>query len=388
DQLVNYLCREYPGKLPNCQNYQNFLADQAVNHQHRFCRQTNLGEPTKIKGKVAVITGLSANVYFHWFVDILPRFFILKEQGDDWQSIDYFLINSYQASFQRETLQILGIPPEKILESDRYSYIQAEELIVPKFAGDLGWLSRKSLMALRQTFLPAINQLAVNQFNKQLPKRIYLSRQGAKHRNVLNEEAVVNMLCQYGFTILNLENFSVLEQIEIFAQAEIIVGPHGSALTNIIFCTAGTKIVEFISPVYMRPYYWVISQHLKLDHYYLLGENFDGYALRQLIYENPLTEDLLINLEYLEHTINYLLGEVTNSSQVINRLNDSMNNVLSDTKSQNLSNKTIISDQPKLVSPNHQISQTISLAINDNIGPLDPKININVIADSLIMGQV
>jgi tetratricopeptide (TPR) repeat protein len=389
DQLVNYLCREYPGKLPNCQYYQNFLTDQAVNYQHRFYREKDLGEPTKIKGKVAVITGLSANVYFHWFVDILPRFLILQEEVDNWQSIDYFLINSHQASFQRETLQILGIPPEKILESDRYSSIQAEELIVPKFAGDLGWLSGKSLTALRQTFLPAVNQFnQLNESEQNLPKRIYLSRQGAKHRSVLNEAGVISILEQYGFTVLHLEKLTVLEQIKIFAQAEIIVGPHGSALTNIIFCQAGTKIVELVSPVYMRPYYWVISQYLNLDHYYLLGENFDGYALRQLIYENPLTEDLLINLEYLERTINYLLKKVTNSSQVINRLNDSMNNVLADTKSQNLSSdETVISDQPKLVSPNHQISQAISLLINDTIGPLDPKMNSNVIADSLIMGQ-
>ena len=64
---------------------------------------------------------------------------MLRLSGRDLAEIDWFLVNSCQHQFQRESLRILGIPEEKVLESDRSPHIQATELIVPSFAGYLGW---------------------------------------------------------------------------------------------------------------------------------------------------------------------------------------------------------------------------------------------------------
>ena len=46
--------------------------------------------------------------------------------------------------------------------------------------------------------------------------------------------------------IIDTKNMSIFEQIDIFSSAQIIIGPTGSALTNIIFCSEGTKIIEII----------------------------------------------------------------------------------------------------------------------------------------------
>jgi len=37
--------------------------------------------------------------------------------------------------------------------------------------------------------------------------------------------------------IIDTKNMSIFEQIDIFSSAQIIIGPTGSALTNIIFCS-------------------------------------------------------------------------------------------------------------------------------------------------------
>jgi capsular polysaccharide biosynthesis protein len=55
------------------------------------------------------------------------------------------------------------------------------------------------------------------------------------------------------------------EQIALFSRAKAIVAPHGSGLTNIIFCGSGTKVIELVSPNYIRHYYWAIAQQLNLD---------------------------------------------------------------------------------------------------------------------------
>jgi tetratricopeptide (TPR) repeat protein/capsular polysaccharide biosynthesis protein len=291
-QLFADLSRDYPGSLPECQHF-----DPA---SHRFF-SAELAVPEPIQGRVAVLSGLSGHNYFHWMVDILPRLDLLRQSGIEWKTIDKFWINNTIQPFQQETLTALGIPPEKILASDRHSFIQADSLIVPSFAGHLGWIEPWALEFLRREFLPiaAFNQAA-------LPKRIYISRAQANHRRVLNETAVMQQLLPLGFVSVMLETLSFAEQVALFAQAELIIAPHGGGLTNILFCSPGTTIVELVAPSYIRHYYWVISDRLKLHHYLLAAPGVTCHPIRQLMYPSSLTEDIWVDLEALETLLHKL----------------------------------------------------------------------------------
>jgi capsular polysaccharide biosynthesis protein/Tfp pilus assembly protein PilF len=296
--LIADLSRDYPGQLPTCQ------AQDPT--QHLLFWQDRLPPLKFVDGSVAVLSGLSGNVYFHWMVDVLPRFEVLRCQGVNWEDIDWFMVNSCKSAFQQQTLEILGIPQHKILESDRYSHIQAEQLVVPSFTEHLGWLSDWALQFLRKSFLG--KALATLRSNSQVyPERIYISRAKAKYRKIFHESAVIDILEQYGFISVALESMSFLEQIALFAHAKVIVAPHGSGLTNLIFCNSGAKVVEIFSPHYVRPYFWRISQQQKLEHYYLLGEKFCSYPLRQLMYQSPLVEDIAIDLGKLRKIVELII---------------------------------------------------------------------------------
>ena len=287
--LLADVSRDYPGFLPGCTKHD--VKKHSVFSLESF-------PPLKlIEGSVAVLSGLSGNVYFHWMVDVLPRIELLRRSGRDLAEIDWFLVNSCQHEFQRETLRILGIPEEKVLESDRLSHIQATELIVPSFAGYLGWPSGWAIEFLRREFFKEILP------GSSYPKRIYISRSKARYRRVLNEEDVVEVLERSGFVSILPESMSLAEQIAHFYHAEVIVAAHGSGLTNTIFSRHGTKVIELVSPHYISHYYWGISQYLKLEHYYLAGEAFECYPIRQLMYQNSLTEDILVNLSSLKRMV-------------------------------------------------------------------------------------
>ena len=75
-------------------------------------------------------------------------------------------------------------------------------------------------------------------------KRIYVARGGAPRRRVLNEAAVEKLLAGYGFISINPGALSVSEQVALFADAEIVAGPHGAGLTNCVFMAPGGAIVE------------------------------------------------------------------------------------------------------------------------------------------------
>ncbi|MEG4006622.1 tetratricopeptide repeat protein [Microcoleus sp. Pol11C1] len=284
--LLGDVSRDYPGFLPGCEKHDI--------RKHSVFNLESFPPLKQIDGRVAVLSGLSGNVYFHWMVDVLPRIELLWHSGRDLAEIDWFLVNSCQHQFQRESLRILGIPEEKVLESDRLPHIQATELIVPSFAGYLGWPSGWAMDFLRREFLKGIIP------SSSYPKRIYISRSKARYRRVLNEEDVVEVLEKFGFVSILPESMSLAEQIAHFYHAQVIVAAHGSGLTNTIFSRQGTKVIELVSPHYISHYYWGISQYLQLEHYFLTGEAFECYPIRQLMYQNSLTEDILVNLSSLK----------------------------------------------------------------------------------------
>lgn len=284
--LLNDVSRDYPGQLPPC-------AGNCAPHQ--IFEQENLPPIEQIEGTVAVLAGLSGNVYFHWIIDVLPRIALLQQAGIDCTKLDGIWINQVTQPFQQETLKILGISTEKVIASDDYPHIEAQQLIVPSFAGHLGWLQPWGLQFLRETFLPSLHHQ-----HKSYPERIYIRRHGARHRRVLNEEAVIDYLTTRGFVPVSLEELSFSEQLNWFASAKAIVAPHGSGLTNLVFCSANTKVFEIFSPNYIRHYFWVISQQLKLEHYYLVGEAIACNPIRELMYQNALSEDIWINLATLK----------------------------------------------------------------------------------------
>jgi capsular polysaccharide biosynthesis protein len=67
-------------------------------------------------------------------------------------------------------------------------------------------------------------------------------------RRLLNEAEIVETLIGLGFEVVYLENMSLDEQIELFQQAEWIVGPHGSAFLNIIFASVDANILVLSQP--------------------------------------------------------------------------------------------------------------------------------------------
>ena len=291
--LLGDLSRDYPWFLPECP-YQERA-------EHSVFQQERIPPVEKIEGKVALLSGLAGHVYYHWMFDIIPRLKLLQKSGIELKEIDWFVVNSLSKPYQQETLKLLGIPTEKIIESDRHSHIQATELIVPSFPGYLDWVEPGTIDFLRQTFLPHVGLTKTNSEQK-----IYVSRAKAKNRQLINELEVRQLLEDRGFQTVFLEEMSVLEQVTVFAKAQIVVTPHGSGLTNLVFCAPDTKIVELFAPNYVRTDYWMISQHLQLQHYYVIGQSFDCPSLRNLMYQNALTEDILVSINSLKLVLQHL----------------------------------------------------------------------------------
>jgi len=76
------------------------------------------------------------------------------------------------------------------------------------------------------------------------PRRLYIARSAQTNRRLVNEADVKAALAAEGFVAVQPERLALSVQIALFANAEIIVAPHGAALTSIVFCRPGTALIE------------------------------------------------------------------------------------------------------------------------------------------------
>lgn len=228
---------------------------------HPIFLAPKLPRVTSVPGSVAVLTTFRSDIYYHWIFDTLPRLQLLHESG---VRCDRIVVPT-QARFQGESLDLLGIERERVI-AERGLHIEAERLVVPSLPGIVGNPPRWACDFLRRSFLPRLGQRGAGE------RRIYVARGKGATRRILNEEDLVRLLQKHGFEIVFPEALSFLQQVSLFDAASIIVGAHGSGLSNLVFCREGAHVVELFSPNYVTVPYWALSNQVGLDYHYVMGE--------------------------------------------------------------------------------------------------------------------
>lgn len=226
-------------------------------------RQLSRLPPLRETAETVALLGMrESGIYYHWMVDVLPRFHLLQKLGIP--ADKYVLNGNWLAPFQFETLDMLGIPRERLLFSDDDMHLRAKRLLVP--GCEFGIVPKWALRYVRHELM---EKPGIRPHGERV--RLFISRARAKKRRLLNEAELASRLSRHGFRAVELETMPVAEQIRLFASADIVIGPHGAGLTNLIFCKPGTKVIELFSPNHMHTCYPVISSHMDLEHYYLVG---------------------------------------------------------------------------------------------------------------------
>jgi len=118
---------------------------------------------------------------------------------------------------------------------------------------DYPFMPEKYIFYIRKLML---DRIITNPFNSS--NNYYLSRKKActchnspsyniSRRTILNEDELIENLKLFGFKTIYLEELSVVEKIQLFSSANIILSPFGGALTFTFFSNTKTKIIECLS---------------------------------------------------------------------------------------------------------------------------------------------
>lgn len=215
----------------------------------------------------AMLLGGSRN-YYHWLIDHLPRL-ALFDPGLDRQLI----VNSNLAPFQRDSLAHLGFDEDRLLQIDVDEWLAVEDLIVPSMLTKSSLMHPAEMVWLRSRFLGGIPTSAG-------PKRIFISRRAANHRQLVDEEPLLDLLRRRGVAILQTEGMSVVDQAALFAAAEVIVAVHGAGLANLVFASPGARIIEIDAEGSQRSFFPVMAAMNDLHYRRIVGRAATPHALQ------------------------------------------------------------------------------------------------------------
>jgi len=138
----------------------------------------------------------------------------------------------------------MGIDRERvIIQGDRY--IAPQEIVTAPFTGATDWscIHRNLQVERSGPELVVVYFRGHSGPTRDIPLEIHLELVNALFK-ALPELQVK--------TFFGNETF--LEVQNMFANARVVVGPHGAGLVNVVFCQEGTPVVEFITEALFRPW--------------------------------------------------------------------------------------------------------------------------------------
>jgi capsular polysaccharide biosynthesis protein len=176
--------------------------------------------------------------YHHWLIGCLPRFWYLDEFPEFAQLP--IVMNALDRRFQMEYLSMLGI-----LNKTRFVHfhssvsLRLNKALYPSHfeapmhsPGVIAWLRKK--------FLPHAAKVPAG-YESGL---YFITRRDGRGRNIANEQEMLDFLEPKGFKVVAWTEFSVAQQIALANHAKVVIGAHGSNMSNTIFVSPDCKVMS------------------------------------------------------------------------------------------------------------------------------------------------
>lgn len=267
--------------------YFNYNYNKSILKDRNFVSEDK-GVLTYIKYKrerhfttVFSMIGKYSHVWAHALVEYYPKLSVLQNAIDDSDEKITVLVPRYKDQQLREivfgelakydvNVEIVEenetIFAEKIYYMERPTKFTDHEVSVA--LGDQ-LIPKKTVETVRTMLVePKVKKVSVSSKYK----KIFLPRRGGFGKGIVNGQEVEDYFKMNGFQFVEPHKVTLDEKIQIFQSAEIIVGPFGSAFTNLIFCKPGTKVLIFSN--YQRVfenYFSMPLQYYGVDIHYVTG---------------------------------------------------------------------------------------------------------------------
>jgi capsular polysaccharide biosynthesis protein len=286
--------------------YRSASIQRAQHSMWELCR-----EPVKLPGTAVVLNDLfGPDNYCHWLLDWWPRLILAQQYAGP---VDWICTRLGRKPYQLESCELVsGAYKPELLIDEGVRWFSFDRILVvdngniafthPCWSGN-----PRVLQLLRAAVLPAANAAPAGSSN-----RIFISRQDASGRRILNEPDVLEILGRYNFHPLTLTGLTIREQAEIFSQCEAVVGAHGAGLTNLLFMPQGSAVIELFHYRCGTPAYYRIATALGIRYHYMSCDSLPGsndpYTVAVSHSTDYLNANIWVDTDVLDRTLHDLFS--------------------------------------------------------------------------------
>ena len=191
-----------------------------------------------MSGEFVWVTDRLSHFYYHWMCDALPRVEWAANSGNGPRRL---------------------LLPKRVIDQPfvKESLTAWPEFEIAVASGDGGsgrierlWIAPRAAQTpqVDRDLIGAVAHRLGTEFALETKaprkRRIYISRAAARTRRIANEAAFLPVLRKYQIEVVRMEEQSLIEQASLMAQADLLIGPHGGGLTNMLFMQAESQIAE------------------------------------------------------------------------------------------------------------------------------------------------
>lgn len=221
----------------------------------------------------------------HWLTAHLPKILLLRERG----MLGEVIMPDKMTPVIEGSLRMLGIDPGDFHALDPgWVTLAVDELTI--IGSD----------RFRPELLRSVHQAFARPPSSTAGRRIFISRARATRRRLLNEEEIWQELEPHGFERVLMEDLSFEAQVELMSETAVLFSIHGAGLTNMMFCPAGTHVVEIADLSFPNPNFYAVAAALGHEYWVLKGTPV-GDA-------HPLNRDMYMPMNELRNTLPELLA--------------------------------------------------------------------------------
>ena len=250
-----------------------------IESQHeKYAIAKTINHYSRITSGISICSCYS-NSYYHSFYDSLQKLFII-DSLDIKPNVPLIVdieIKSIPQLFEifmllnKKKRDVIWVEKGSVLMVDKLYYLnsvhiqphqikKSNKIKCADFKYDI-----TALRSFREACLKIKDQQAY-------PQKLFLSRRGHTRRKY-NEDDVIKVVRRHGFEIIYPETYSFKQQVSLFNQADVIVGPTGAAFTNIIFCHSNAVAICFMGKKMNIPIFTAGSTVADAKLIYFIGKN-------------------------------------------------------------------------------------------------------------------
>eukprot|EP00903_Cladosiphon_okamuranus_P010124 g9587.t1 len=216
--------------------------------------------------KVVVLTQHFGDAYYHFLVENMSRLTVVLDvllENPDIKVAVHMTRDEHTMAYMLEFLELVGIERERVLFQNQ---MHANLALLPSSTVCLK-ANEATIMVLRHALLQALYP-STEGVAPTLARPVVLLIVRRKRRGLRNSDEIRTAL-QQSFPSFEVVEFTgdgtIVSQLEAFATASVVVGPHGAGLSNIVVSSLHTPVLE-IAPISCSTCFLHLA--IKLQHIY------------------------------------------------------------------------------------------------------------------------